>query len=39
MIYFICLRMREKGSDSAGALVELLLKEGKVSAKLIERLS
>ena len=31
--------MREKGSDSARALVELLLKEGKVSAKLIERLS
>ena len=30
--------MREKGSeDSARALVQLLLKEGKVSAKFIER--
>ena len=29
--------MREKGTDPASDLVQLLLKEGKVSAKLIER--
>ena len=30
-------RMRKKGSNSADALVQLLLKEGKVTAKFVEK--